>query len=246
MRSPFARPKLIAEKFFNLRARGVMNIEILQESFTEIESNSKEFAKVFYQNLFLDYPELKKLFVNTKIEQQEKKLMTVFVITISNLHNITYLKNLLKSLGKRHLKYGVDLENYRPLGDTLIKTLKFFLKSKWNWELEQAWQKAYQLIVELMLEGAQSETIAQSDRSLHLPSLVEKLRIEAIAKRHLRNGDSITKVKCRLLKDYYFQKLAQEIGENKTLETISKLLQKTLQRELTTKKVSLTTTASQK
>ena len=220
-----------------------MNIEILQESFTEIASNSKEFARVFYQNLFLDYPQVKKLFVNTKIEQQEKKLMTVFVITISNLHNVVYLKKLLESLGKRHLKYGVGLEHYRFFGNTLIKTLKAFLNSKWTEELENSWQQAYQLIVELMLKGLEEET-TQSDRVFGLPSLVERLRIEAIAKRYLRNGESITTIKYKLLKDYYCQKLVKEIGKNKTVEMISELLQKVIKTELTANNNSLVTTVS--
>lgn len=227
-----ARITIIARKI-TANIGGGMNIVILQENLREIERNSKEFARAFYQNLFLDYPRVKKLFVNTDIEKQEKKLLTVFVITISNLHDIVYLKKLLKSLGKRHLKYGVNLNHYRLLGDTLIKTLRSFMGKKWTKELETSWQQAYQLIVDLMLEGVQNEEIPEiSDRCHYLPSLVQKLRIEAIAQKYLRDGETISKVKEKLSEDYYFQKLVREIGETQTLETITELLQKAIQREL--------------
>jgi len=216
-----------------------MDIKILQESFTEIESNSKEFARLFYQNLFLDYPQIKNLFANVEIEQQEKKLMTVFIVTIGNLHNRTYLNKLLKSLGKRHLKYGVSVEEYQLLGNTLIKTLRSFLGSKWSQKLENTWRQAYQLIVQIMLEGSGEEQKPTNDRSFQLPSLVEKLRLEAIAKRCLRNGHSLTEVKYKLLEDYYFKNLTLKIGEKKTLEKIAELLQRIIQTEFNSEQIQL-------
>jgi len=222
-----------------------MNAKILQESFAEIEKKSPEFTRVFYQNLFLDYPEVKKLFANTKIEQQEKKIMTVFVLTIGNLHDFAYLEKLLNNLGKRHLKYGVALEHYDFLGETLIKTLKSFLKERWNRELEAAWRQAYKMIVKLMLAGAKKEGIVEKERDI-IPDTLEKIRIEAIAKKYLRKGDSINTVKNKLLEDLYFQKLVAQRGQDKTIKTISELIQKLIQEKLNNQKFRLTNTVSPK
>ena len=216
-----------------------MNLEILQETFTTIRLNSAQFAAAFYQNLFTDCPKVKSLFSDTDIKKQERKLMTVFVVIISNLHNVSYLKNLLKNLGKRHLKYGVIREHYHLLGETMLKTLEYFLQDKWTAEVEQAWKDAYQTIVNLMLEGAKDDRFSYDDRLPHIPSIVEKLRAEAIAQKYLRDGRSINLVKHRLLQDYYFKELEQKIGRAETMKIVSDVVKKASQKERNYNKVKI-------
>ncbi|MDJ0717129.1 MAG: globin domain-containing protein [Prochloraceae cyanobacterium] len=217
-----------------------MNIDVLQESLTIIRLRKKEFAATFYENLFAEYPEVKRLFVGTNIKKQETKLMTVFVIVISNLHNITYLKNLLKNLGTRHVKYGVVLKDYDILGDILIKTIKSYLQEKWTVEIEEAWKYAYQTIVNLMLEGAtNNNTNHYDDRLPYIPSIVEKLRAEAIAQKYLRDGRSLNLVKHKLKDDYYFKELESQIGTAQTMEIISDVVKRASQKELNYNKVTI-------
>ncbi len=215
-----------------------MNIDVLQESLTIIRLRKKEFAAKFYENLFAEYPEAKRLFSGTNIKKQETKLMTVFVIVISNLHNITYLRNLLKNLGKRHVKYGVVLKDYDILRDILIKTIKSYLQEKWTVEIEEAWKYAYQTIVNLMREGAtNNNTNHYDDRIPYIPSIVEKLRAEAIAQKYLRDGRSLNVVKHKLKDDYYFKELESRIGTAETMEIISDVVKRASQKELNYNKV---------
>lgn len=216
-----------------------MNLEILQETFTTIRLNSEQFVSVFYDNLFTECPEVKNLFAATDISKQERKLMTVFVVIISNLHDISYLRNLLKNLGKRHLKYGVIRKHYHLLGETMLKTLESFLPEKWTAEVEQAWKDAYQTIVNLMLEGAKDDNFYSDDRLPYIPSIVEKLRAEAIAQKYLRDGRSINLVKHRLLEDYYFKELEQKIGRAETMKIVSDVVKKASQKELNYNKVKI-------
>ena len=62
-----------------------------------------------------------------------------------------------------------------------------------------------------MLEGAKEDRFSYDDRLPSIPSIVEKLRAEAIAQKYLRDGRSINLVKHRLLQDYYFKELEQKI-----------------------------------
>lgn len=216
-----------------------MNVDLLQKTFAIIRLRPTEFAASFYQNLFQDYPQVKQLFANTNIEDQERKLMTALVAIVSNIRHLTNLEKLLEHLGERHLKYGVRLEHYQMLGSTLIKTLESYLEEDWNLEVKQVWTQAYQTIVKLMVEGARSKNSFQDDSSSDLTFKMAMLRAEAIAQRALRDGRSINLLTQALLKDYYFQELDRKLGKAKTLELISEVVKKASHKELSHNRVTL-------
>lgn len=128
-----------------------LNIEILESSFEQIKANSDNFAIAFYQNLFTDYPELKPLFDNTDMEKQGKKLFYSLVLVVENVRNPELLKKALQELGKRHTKYQVLPNHYSLVGNSLLKTLEYYLGYKWTPEVKQAWNDAYQTISNIML-----------------------------------------------------------------------------------------------
>ena len=129
-----------------------VNVKVLEDTFALIRPHASEFAVSFYKNLFTHYPQLQPLFVNTTMQEQEKKLMISLVLVINNLHNLTYLATLLKDLGERHVKYGTKSEYYPMVGVALLKTLESFLGVKWTPEVKQAWTHAYGAIADLMLD----------------------------------------------------------------------------------------------
>lgn len=76
-----------------------LNIEILEQSFERVKPNASEFSKTFYNNLLTDYPQLRRLFAKTDMEQQQQqKLMMSLVLVVENLRNPNYLKTILKNL----------------------------------------------------------------------------------------------------------------------------------------------------
>ncbi|AFZ18672.1 globin family protein [Allocoleopsis franciscana] len=128
------------------------DIKVLEVSFALIQPQATEFASKFYKNLFTDYPQLQPLFAYTHIEVQEKKLITALVLVINNLRKLTYLKNILKDLGTRHVRYGTIQEHYPMVGGTLLKTLESFLGKEWTPEVKRAWTHGYKAIANLMQE----------------------------------------------------------------------------------------------
>lgn len=131
-----------------------LNVEVLEQSFERVKPRAAEFSFSFYNNLLTDYPQLRPLFANTKMEEQEKKLMISLVLVIQNLRNLTYLTTMLKDLGERHVRYGAMREHYSMVGAALLKTFESYLGTDWTPEVKQAWTDAYGVIVNLMLSGA--------------------------------------------------------------------------------------------
>jgi hemoglobin-like flavoprotein len=134
-----------------------LNIELLEQSFNVVKERSTDFTATFYQNLFVDYPEVKPLFANSNMEQQGKKLFDSLVLTIDNLRKPDILSKALRGLGTRHIQYGVLPQHYQMVGDSLLKSLEFFLGKGWTPEVQEAWIEAYTAVTELMLEGSDLE-----------------------------------------------------------------------------------------
>ncbi|MGK7924262.1 MAG: globin family protein, partial [Spirulina sp.] len=122
--------------------------------FEKIKPKADEFVSSFYENLFTANPEAKPLFGSTDMAAQKKKLLGSLVLVVENLRKPEVLSEALKGLGARHVEYGALPEHYPLVGNALLTTFAQYLSEDWTEEVKQAWVKAYGVITELMLEGA--------------------------------------------------------------------------------------------
>lgn len=131
-----------------------LNVELLESSFAQIKVNSLEVTKQFYTVLFTDYPEVQPLFANTNMEKQRKQLFQSLVFTVNNLGKPDVLSSALRGLGTRHVQYGVLPRHYLMVGSSLLKAFEVSLGTAWTPDVQQAWTEAYEVVTQLMLEGA--------------------------------------------------------------------------------------------
>lgn len=131
-----------------------LNFEILEQSFSKIKPRANQFAASFYENLFKAHPEVKPLFSNTDMGNQEKKLLNSLVLVVENIRNPEALEPVLKALGGRHVAYGAIPKYYQPVGEALLVTFEQYLQEDWNSEVKKAWLDAFTAITALMLKGA--------------------------------------------------------------------------------------------
>jgi hemoglobin-like flavoprotein len=59
-----------------------------------------------------------------------------------------------RALGARHAGYGVRAADYRTVGDALLAALAAVLGDSFDAPTREAWDIAYNLVAETMLEGA--------------------------------------------------------------------------------------------
>ena len=143
-----------------------LNVEVLEQSFERVKPDATEFSRSFYNNLLTDYPQLRRLFAKTNMEDQQQKLMMSLVLVVENLRNPNYLKIILKNLGERHMSYGAVQEHYPMVGAALLKTFESYLGTDWTPELKQAWTDAYEAVVDMMLEGAKYLKVPSSENAV--------------------------------------------------------------------------------
>ncbi|MGF1490753.1 MAG: globin domain-containing protein [Prochloraceae cyanobacterium] len=208
-----------------------MQRHILEKTFALVEAESRNFSRDFYQKLFAKYPKVKKLFANTNMEQQERKLFYSLAMIVESFGKIDSLEYIVKNLGKRHLSYHVVAQHYEYVGDILLETLELYLKSEWTPIVQQVWAEAYGQIVNLMLEGTKQvyATNSSNYNGGHKPIkyIIKQLRVEAIASKALDSGNDRPEVIAqKLLDDDRFKEMEHKVGKQKTYEVVSDVLER--------------------
>ena len=128
--------------------------KLVTESWKSLAPNGAAVGAIFYRRLFEIAPELRPLFARVTMEDQARKLVTMLDLVVHWLDVPERLVPVLKNLGERHTKYGVQDEHYGKVGAALLGTLEEGLGDRFTPELRSAWTEAFVLISSLMRRGA--------------------------------------------------------------------------------------------
>lgn len=128
-------------------------ISLIQDSFAKVGPIADKAAEIFYNKLFDYDPTLRKLFKGD-MQEQGRKLMSVLGVAVASLNDLNALVPTLQKLAKQHVQYGVKAEDYTPVGNALIYTLKTGLGPAFTAETKQAWIGVYKLVADTMRAAA--------------------------------------------------------------------------------------------
>lgn len=107
-----------------------------------------EFARRFYERLFVEAPHAAGLF--TDVRAQEQNLADELAALVSLLSDLDSLDARARDLGGRHRGYGVRAADYRIARSVMVETLCEVLGDRFGPAEEAAWTRATSLITELM------------------------------------------------------------------------------------------------
>jgi len=110
----------------------------------------------FYNELFMQYPAVKPLFINTSENAQTGKLTAAVKLLVENLHNETELKILLSAMGERHQNYGALPDHYPIVAELLVGSFKKKIGRSWTKAISAAW-------MELLVAAAETMCAAYKD-----------------------------------------------------------------------------------
>ena len=122
-------------------------------------ASTKKLLDLFYEKLFVLDPLLEKMFTNTHMDEQKKKLGEIITVGITTLNNFPKeVRQALQDLGKRHVKYGVTEKDYDTVGQALVyalkKTFAGILLDENCKDLFEAWIWFYGVVANQMKFGA--------------------------------------------------------------------------------------------
>ncbi|HEX5651903.1 MAG TPA: globin family protein [Chitinophagaceae bacterium] len=125
-------------------------INLVQQSWTELLPIARKAGELFYDKLFAAAPGVRHLF-KPDVNEQANKLMQVLGYIVSKLDHMEELIPEVQKLGARHHGYGAEPAHYEIVGQCLIATLKEGLGAQWNAEVQDAWVNAYHSLKNVMI-----------------------------------------------------------------------------------------------
>jgi hemoglobin-like flavoprotein len=124
-------------------------IKLVQASYAKVVPIAGTAAALFYSRLFKLDPELEPLF-KSNLSEQRIKLMRMMTMAVNGLDNLEALLLLVRSIGVRHIDYGVKDVDYDTFGAALFWTLEQGLREEFTPELREAWEQAYGVLAGAM------------------------------------------------------------------------------------------------
>jgi|SRR5262245_21684205 len=131
-------------------------IKLVQDSFRQIAPIAETAAQLFYARLFELDPDLELLFTGN-LSEQGRKLMQMLGLAVNSLDRMEQLLPLVRSLGARHVTYGVRDKDYGTVGEALLWTLRKGLGDAFTPDVEAAWSNVYATLASAMQSGAETQ-----------------------------------------------------------------------------------------
>jgi hemoglobin-like flavoprotein len=111
---------------------------------------------VFYSKLFLETPELRRLFTTDRAAQSQKLVLMLTTI-VSGLDRLDAFMSSIKDLAIRHKQYGVVAAHYEKVGAALLWTLEKALGNDFDAETKQAWTRCYTVLSDVMIKAVEEK-----------------------------------------------------------------------------------------
>jgi len=133
--------------------------DLLKETLAAVSADPRRAADLFYDELFHRMPEARDLFVSDMSRQGDKLIATLNVV-ILQIQNWSSIETDVEDLGLRHVAYGVRPEHYAPTGAALYEMLQKILGDTFTDAHRAAWEKAYQVIANAMINAIEKRKSA--------------------------------------------------------------------------------------
>lgn len=128
-------------------------IDLIQDSFSKVGRISDATAAVFYNRLFEIAPHVRPYFKGDMTEQGSKLMATLGAV-VTGLKDIDRIVPIAQALAVRHVDYGVQAEDYPPVGEALVFALEDALGAAFTSELKESWITAYNILSSAMVDAA--------------------------------------------------------------------------------------------
>lgn len=138
------------------------DISLIQQSFRMVASQGNQIVSRFYDLLFERFPELRSFFRSNNPSQQQTNFLNGLCTLILYLENPQALRSTLVRLGERHQRFGIEVQHYSPVVNSLLQVLTESWGKGMNGKTYEAWEKFLHLIRAIMLESYSPEARIQT------------------------------------------------------------------------------------
>ncbi len=123
--------------------------ELVRHTLEQALALDPELGERFYRRLFELSPDFRRLF-RGDLQRQQRILTSTLALLVTDLEQAGQGAARLEQLGRAHRGYGVRAEHYVVFGEALAETLAHVLGPAFTPEVRQAWDQAFDLIIQRM------------------------------------------------------------------------------------------------
>ena len=129
-------------------------IAIIKSTVPALEEKGLDITKLFYKNLFIDYPELLNIFnqANQKKGRQQTALANTVLAAARHIDRLEAILPAVRQIAEKHRSLGVLPEHYPIVGEYLLKAIKSVLGEAATDEILGAWGEAYGVIADAFIQ----------------------------------------------------------------------------------------------
>lgn len=129
-------------------------IEIVKATVPVLEEHGTAITSVFYQNMFVEHPELLDIFnkTNQKLGRQQTALATTVLAAAKHLEHLEVLLPQVTEISHKHRALQILPEHYPIVGKHLIGAIKQVLGEAANDDIIDAWTEAYDEIAGVFIQ----------------------------------------------------------------------------------------------
>lgn len=128
---------------------------LIRESWRNIARDRDAIVVTFYDILFRWKPELRGYFSEDMSEQRRMMAVTLN-LAVSHIDRIDTIRESVRDLGRRHARYGARAAYYDLVVEALVRAIAQHAgPAIFGPRVEAAWRRAFALIAEEMLAGAE-------------------------------------------------------------------------------------------
>lgn len=129
-------------------------IAIVKATVPILEEHGTTITKVFYQNMFVEHPELLDIFneTNQKLGRQQTALASTVLAAAKHLENLATLLPQVTQISHKHRALQILPEHYPIVGKHLLGAIKQVLGDAATDEIINAWAEAYDEIANVFIQ----------------------------------------------------------------------------------------------
>mgnify|MGYP001797624860 CR=1 FL=1 len=132
-----------------------LQIQLIQLAWEQAQPQTDSLAETFYEHLFSQSPGLRHLFPK-RFDYQLNKFGNTLSHIVHSLRRLDVLLPQIQLLGARHAHYAVESGHYELVKHSMIYALSTHLEDHWSPGMAEAWEAAYQLMADVMIEAQAS------------------------------------------------------------------------------------------
>lgn len=131
--------------------------DLLEASLAAMAPRLLTCADRFYERLFRQHPEFRRLF-SSSLELQKRHLAAALCTIVKSLREPAEMEAYVGALVGAHIAYGVERQDFGVWVENLLTVLAEVEGSAWTPSVEQAWRGAFETILEFIYHALNEVT----------------------------------------------------------------------------------------